>query len=85
MGMTDSGCKFHLFVYVLELLLNALNLVLRGFALVAIQIHRLPPTDVARSYNRRHHFQIPQQFRAGPGWCFLLCLSLRFEKQVGSI
>jgi hypothetical protein len=32
-----------------------------------------------------HHFQIAQQFVAGPVRSFFLCLSLRFEKQLGII
>jgi hypothetical protein len=71
----------------MELFLNAIDLMPRGFALLAIQICRRcvgqPP--LRASHNRRHHFQIAQQFGAGSGWSSLLRLSLRFEKQVGSI
>jgi hypothetical protein len=67
--------------------LNAIDLASRGFALLVIQIDRRcagePPLRTV--HNRRHHFQIAQQFGPGPGWSFLLRLSLRFEKQVGSI
>ena len=71
----------------MELLFNAIDLAPRGFALLAIQIYRRPARQppLRSVHNRGHHLQIPQQFRAGPGWCFLLCLSLRFEKQLGSI
>jgi hypothetical protein len=37
-------------------------------------------SPLCASHNRYHHFQIAQQFGAGPGWSFLLCLTLRFEK-----
>jgi len=35
-------------------------------------------------HNRDHQLQIAQQFGGGSGGRFLLCQSLRFEKQVGS-
>jgi hypothetical protein len=74
------------FVDVSELLLNAIDLVPRGFALPSIRIERRgvrqPPLRAA--HHRHHHFQIAQQFGAAPGWGFLLRLSLRFEKQLGS-
>jgi hypothetical protein len=67
--------------------LNALDLAPRGFALLTIQVCRRragqPPLRAV--HNRRHHFQIAEQFGAGAGWSFLLRLPLRFEKQVGSI
>ncbi len=45
----------------MELFLNALDLMPRGFALLAIQIYRRParqPT-LRSAHNRGHHFQIP--------------------------
>jgi len=67
--------------------LNALDLVPRGFALLVIQLRgrrtNQPPLHTA--HNRHHHFQIAQQFGAGPGGNFLLRLTLRFEKQLGII
>jgi hypothetical protein len=70
----------------MELLLNAIDLVSRGFALLTIQFQRRPARQppLRAVHNGGHHLQIAQQFGAGPGWCFLLFLSLRFEKQVGS-
>jgi hypothetical protein len=71
----------------MELLLNALDLAPRGFALLAIQIgrRRAGQTPLRAIHDRRHHFQIAYQFGASPGWSFFLRLPLRFEKQVGSI
>jgi hypothetical protein len=70
------------FVDVSELLLNAIDLVPRGFALPSIRIERRgvrqPPLRAA--HHRHHHFQIAQQFGARPGRSFLPRLSLRFEK-----
>ena len=67
--------------------MNALDLVPRGFALLVIQLRgrrtNQPPLHTA--HNRHHHFQIAQQFGAGPGGNFLLRLTLRFEKQLGII
>jgi hypothetical protein len=67
----------------MELLLNALDLAPRGFALLAIQIRDScagqPPLRAV--HDSGHHLQIAQQFGAGPGWSFLLRLPLRFEKQ----
>jgi hypothetical protein len=71
----------------MELLLNAVDLVARGFRLPVIQLRSSgagQPT-LRTVHNRLHHFQIAQQFGAGPGGSFLLCLPLRFEKQVGII
>ena len=69
----------------MELVLNALDLTPRGFALLPIQFHRRraaqPPLRPV--HNRGHHLQIAQQFGGGPGRsCFL---PLRFEKQLGII
>ena len=62
--------------------MNAFDLMPRGFRLLLIQLRdsgaSQPPLRAV--YNRYHHFQIAQQFGAGPGWSFLLCLTLRFEK-----
>ena len=67
--------------------MNALDLVPCGVRLLGIQFHgssaSQPPLRAA--HNRHHHFQIAQQFGAGSGRSFLLRLSLRFEKQLGSI
>jgi hypothetical protein len=71
----------------MELLLNALDLAPRGFALLAIQIRDCcagqPPLRAV--HDGGHHFQIVQQFGAGPGWSFILRLPLRFEKQLGIV
>jgi hypothetical protein len=66
----------------MELLLNAVDLMPRGFRLLGIQLRCSgagQPT-LRAVHNRHHHFQIAQQFGAGPGRSFLLRLSLRFEK-----
>ena len=66
----------------MELLLNAVDLMPRGFRLLGIQLRCSgagQPT-LRAVHNRYHHFQIAQQFGAGPGRSFLLRLSLRFEK-----
>jgi hypothetical protein len=66
----------------MELFLNPLDLVPRGFRLLVIQLcgsgasqSPLRPVD-----DRHHHFQIAQQFGAKPGGSFLLRLPPRFEK-----
>jgi hypothetical protein len=33
-------------------------------------------------HDRGNHLQVAQQFGAGSGGSFLVCLSLRFEKQI---
>ena len=68
----------------MELLLNAVDLMPRGFALLGLQLHGSGPRQLAMRtvHNRHHHFQIAQQFGAGSGWSFLLRLPLRFEKQL---
>jgi hypothetical protein len=75
------------FVDVIELLLNALDLMPRSFRLLLIQLHgsraRHPPLRAV--HDRHYHFQIAQQFGADTGWSFLLRLPLRFEKQRGII
>jgi len=67
----------------MELLLNALDLMPRGFGLLVVQLHgggaRQPPLRAV--HNRHHHFQVAQQLGGGAGWSFLLHLPLRFEKQ----
>ncbi len=67
--------------------MNAVKVMPRSFALLVIQLRgsgtRQPTMRSVRDSG--HHFQIPQQFRAGPGRSFLLRLSLRFEKQLGII
>jgi hypothetical protein len=71
----------------MKLLLNAVDLMPRGCALLVIQLRG----SGARQPTMRsvcdggHHFQIAKQFAAGPGRSFFLCLSLRFEKQLGII
>ena len=58
-----------------------------GFALLAIQLHRRragqPPLSAV--HDCRYHFQIAQQLGSGRGRSFLLCLPMRFEKQLGII
>jgi hypothetical protein len=75
------------FVYAMELLLNAIDLVPRGFRLLVIQLRgsgpRQPPLRAV--HNRHHHFQIAQQFGTRAGRSFLLRLPLRFEKQLGIV
>ena len=67
--------------------MNAVEVMPRSFALLVIQLRgggaRQPTMHSVRDGG--HHFQIAQQFRAGPGRSFLLRLSLRFEKQLGII
>ncbi len=71
----------------MELLLNALDLIPRGFGLLVIHLHGscARHSPLCASHNRYHHFQIAQQFGAGSGWSFFPRLSLRFEKQRGII
>jgi hypothetical protein len=75
------------FVDAAELVLNAVDLMPRGFALLVIQLcgsgARQPTIRAVRDGS--HHFQIAYQFGAGPSRSFFLCLSLRFEKQLGII
>ncbi|HTC79149.1 MAG TPA: hypothetical protein VK657_11065, partial [Terriglobales bacterium] len=65
-----------------ELVLNAMDLMPRGFALLVIQLRdsgaREPSLNAV--HNRDHQLQIAQQFGGGSGGRFLLCLSIRFEK-----
>jgi hypothetical protein len=79
--------RLDFFVDAMELVLNALDLIPRGFRLLVVQLHgsgaRQPPLHAA--HNRHYHFQIAQQFGACSGWGFLLRLPLRFEKQRGII
>jgi len=67
--------------------LNVVDLMPRGFELLVIQLRgsgaRQPTMHAVRDGG--HHFQIAQQFGAGPGWSFLLRLPLGFEKQLGII
>jgi hypothetical protein len=69
------------------LLLNALDLILRGFRLLGINVRSRGPrqSPMGAVHNRHHHFQIAQQFGASAGRRLLLRLPLRFEKQLGSI
>src|SRR6266581_826654 len=66
--------RLDFFVDAMELLLNARDLMPRGFGLLGIQLGgscgRQSP--LCAVHNRHHHFQIAQQFGAGPGWSFLL-------------
>ena len=66
----------------MELLLNAIELMPRGFRLLVIQLRGsgAGQTPLRAVHNRHHHFQIAQQFGAGPGGGFLLRLPLSFEK-----
>jgi hypothetical protein len=79
--------RWDCFVDAAELVLNALDLVSRGFALLVIQLRgrRTNQSPLHTAHNRHHHFQIAQQFGAGPGGRFFLRLPLRFEKQLGTI
>ena len=71
----------------MELALNAVDLAPRGFRLPLIQLRgsvaSQPPLRAV--HNRRHHFQIAQQFGASADWSFLLRLPLGFEKQLGTV
>jgi hypothetical protein len=71
----------------MELPLNAVELMPRSFTLLVIQLRgsgaRQPTMRSVRDGG--HHFQIAQQFGAGPGWSFPLRLPLGFEKQLGII
>jgi hypothetical protein len=75
------------FVDAAELVLNAVDLMPRGLALLGIQLRasraRQPATRSVRDGG--HHFQIAQQFLAGPGGSFLPRLPLGFEKQLGIV
>jgi len=69
------------------LVLNAVDLMPCSLELLVIQLRGSgagqPPLRAA--HNRHHHLQIAQQLGASPGQSFFLCLSLRFEKQLGII
>jgi hypothetical protein len=71
----------------MELLLNAVDLMPRGFRLLLIHLRGsgAGQSPMRAVHNRHHHFQIAQQFGASPGGSFLLRLSLRFGKQLGII
>jgi hypothetical protein len=83
--------RLDFFVEAMELLLNAIDLLPRGFRLLLIQLRgsgaSQPPLRAA--HDRHYHSQIAQQFgarpRGHPGWSFLLRLPLRFEKQLGIV
>ena len=67
--------------------MNAVDLMPRSLELLVIQLRgsgaRQPTMRAVRDGG--HHFQIAQQIGADPGRSFFLCLSLRFEKQLGII
>ena len=67
--------------------MNALDPMPRGLRLLVLQLRgsRASPPPLRAVHNRRHHFQIPQQFSAGSGRSFLPRLPLRFEKQLGVV
>ena len=71
----------------MELLLNAIDLMPRGAALLVIQLRGSgagqPP--LRSVHNRHHHLQIAQEFSAGSGGNLFLRLPLGFEKQRGII
>jgi hypothetical protein len=69
-----------------ELALNAIDLMLRGLALLAIQFQRRRAGQslLRPAHNGHHHLQIAQQFGAWSGRGFLLGLPLCFEEQFGS-
>jgi len=71
----------------MELLLNAVDLVPRGFRLLVIQLRGSGPRQPALRavHNRHYHFQIAQQLGARARRSFLLRLPLRFEEQLGII
>jgi len=71
----------------MELLLNALDLIPRGFRLLVIQFRGscARQSPLCAVHNRRNHFQVVQQFGAGSGGYFLLRLPLRFEEQLGIV
>ena len=71
----------------MELFLNVIDLVPRGFRLLVIQLRDSGAGQplLRAVHNRHHHFQIAQQFGTGPGGSFLLRLPLRFEEQLGII
>jgi hypothetical protein len=71
----------------LELFLNTSDLLAHGFALLPIQLRglRSRQTPMGAVDDGGHHPQIAQQFGAGPGWSFLLRLSLGFEEQLRPI
>ena len=66
----------------MELLLNAIDLMSRGFRLLLIQLRGSGSgqTPLRAAYDRYHHFQIAQQFGARSGRSLVLRLPLRFEK-----
>jgi hypothetical protein len=79
--------RLDFFVDAAELLLHAVDPMPRGFRLLVIQLRgsgagQLPLRAV---HNRQRHFQIAQQFGAGPGGSFVLRLPLRFEEQRGIV
>jgi hypothetical protein len=69
------------------LALNALDLMPCGSRLLAIQLGGggAAQSPLRAVHNRHHHLQIAQQFGPSPGGSFLLCLPLRFEKQLGIV
>jgi hypothetical protein len=64
------------------LLLNASDLLLSGFALLAIhfQCRRTRQSPLRAVQDGGDHLQIAQQFAARSEWHVLLCLPLRLEK-----
>jgi hypothetical protein len=66
----------------LQLFLNAHDLLLSGFALLAIQFDRRSARQapLRAAHDGGHHLQIAQQFSARREWHALLCLPLRLEK-----
>jgi hypothetical protein len=79
--------RLDVFVDAAELVLNAIDLMPRGFVLLVIQLRgcRARQSPLRAVHDRHHHLQIAQEFGAGPGRSFLLRLPLRFEKQLGII
>jgi hypothetical protein len=71
----------------MELLLNPIDLMPRGFRLPVIQLcgSGAGQSPLHAVHNRRHHFQIAQQFGARSGWSVFLRLPLRFEEQLGIV
>ena len=66
----------------MELFLNTLDLMPRGFRLLVIQLRGsgAGQSPLRSVHDRHHHFQIAQQFGASAGGSFLQRLPLRFEE-----
>lgn len=67
--------------------MNALDLMPHCVALLVIQLRSSAASQPAMRpvHDGDHHLQIAQQFGGSPGRSSLLCLPLRFEKQLGIV